>query len=394
MARSKKDQTPSPGRLQLHRIIGRLSDGVIFVEEGGTISWANDAALAMHGVTSLAALGGTAEGYRKRFHLALCGGRALSAETYPIARLGRGDAFDDLVVDVCRVGHPEPDWVHRCRGLVLRHEGDEPDCLVLVIIDATEAFEAEERFESMFNANPAPALIVRLDDYRYVRVSEGFLERSGWSRDDLIGHSIYDLDILDGAEAKEQAKTFLKKGRTIPLMEAELPVPGGSKLVLLAGHPSEMNNEPCMIFTFADLKSRRKAEMALRQSEERFATAFRFVPVPMLLTSLDRHRILDVNHAFLEITGWGYEAVVGRRPADIELWETATTRHEIERRIAESGSFRGYELQLKTRTGELVTCLVSAETVTINGQYCRQPKALHSYVALTIKPEQSVGADQ
>ena len=38
--------------------------------------------------------------------------------------------------------------------------------------------------------------------------------------------------------------------------------------------------------------------------------------------------------------------------------------------MSESGSFRGYEVQIKTRTGSLVTCLASAETVTINGQYC------------------------
>jgi PAS domain S-box-containing protein len=370
VARPVKGKGPSPDRLQLHRIIGKLTDGVIFVEPDGAISWANEAALAMHGAKSVSDLGRTAHAYHKRFQLALRGGRSLPADAYPMERLCRGETFDDLVVNVCRAGHPEPDWVHRYRGLVLRRESDEADCLVLVITDATEAFEAEERFESMFNANPAPALIVRLDDYRFVRVNEGFLELSGWSRDDIIGHSIYDLDILDGAEAKDQAKSLLKKGRTIPQMEAELPVPSGSKLVLLAGHPAEMNNEPCMIFTFADLEPRRKAEMALRQSEERFATAFRLAPVPMMLTSLDGHRILNVNHAFLEITGWGYEAVVGRKPADIELWETAATRREIERRIAESGSFRGYELQLKTRTGELVTCLVSAETVTINGQYC------------------------
>ena len=140
--------------------------------------------------------------------------------------------------------------------------------------------------------------------------------------------------------------------------------------MLLAGHPAELTNEPCMIFTFADLEPRRRAEQALRQSEERFATSFRLAPVPMMLSSLDGHRILNVNHAFLEITGWSHEAVIGRRPADIELWDSAATRREIERRITESGSFRGYELKLKTRQHQLVTCLVSAETVTINDQYC------------------------
>jgi PAS domain S-box-containing protein len=371
MPKAKDAETRQPDRSQLHRIIGELSDGIILLDADGSLDWANDAALAMHGVETLSELGETVATYQKRFHLAYRGGRPLSTDAYPMARLCRGETFADIVVNVCRAGRPEPDWVHCQRGLVLHQEGDAPHCLVLIITDATEAFEAEERFESIFNANPAPAVIVRLDDYRYVRVNEGFLELSGWRRDDLIGHSIYDLDILGDAEKKDQAKALLKKGHTIPQMEAELPIPGGgTKLVLVAGHPAEMNNEPCMIFTFADLEPRRKAEMALRQSEERFATAFRFAPVPMLLTSLDGHRILNVNHAFLDITGWGYEAIVGRKPADIELWETAATRREIERRIAESSAFRGYELRLKTRTGELVTCLVSAETVMINGQYC------------------------
>ncbi|MBA3896816.1 MAG: PAS domain S-box protein [Sphingomonadaceae bacterium] len=360
-----------PDRAQLHQIIADMTDGVVQLEADGRIVWANVSALAMHGVDRVEALGATATQYQKRFKLALRDGRQLSARDYPMARLCRGNGFDDLVVNVCRMGKPEPDWVHRYRGIVLRDTAGEINCLVLVIDDATDAFEAEERFESMFNANPAPALIVRLVDLRFVRVNEGFLELSGYSEDQIIGRTMYDIDILEGAEKKDKAKSLFKEGATVPQMEAELPVPaGGTKLILLAGHPAELANEPCMIFTFADLEPRRRAEEALRQSEERFSTAFRLAPVPMMLSSLDGHRILNVNHAFLTVTGWSIEAVIGRRPADIELWESSAARREIDRKVAESGSFRSYELKLKTRDGKLVTCLVSAETVTINGQYC------------------------
>ena len=370
MAAADTPDEVEPDRSQLQQIICGLTEGVILAESDCRIAWANQAALAVHGVKAPAELGATVEDYQARFSLIYRNGRVLAKEDYPLARLCRGETFEDVVVEVTQADRSEPDWIHRQRGLVLTDPSGGPECLALVITDATEAFEAEERFESMFNANPAPALIARLADLRFVRVNEGFLELSGYREDDIIGRTIYDVDILGQAEQKDRAKALFQQGKTIPQMEAELPVPGGTKLVLLAGHPAEMNNEPCMIFTFADLEPRRRAETALRQSEERFATTFRFAPVPMLLSSLDGHRILNVNHAFLSITGWGYEAVIGRKPADIELWETSAARREIERRIAESGSFRGYELKLKTKGGTLVTCLASAETVTINGQLC------------------------
>jgi PAS domain S-box-containing protein len=365
------DVADQPDREQFRRIVAGLSDGVVLIEPDGRITWANHAALTMHGCADVAELGATVKDYQQRFDVQLRDGQPLPKAAYPMARLCRGDAFADVVLDVRKAGQAEPDWVHRARGFVLDRNG-EPDCLVLILCDVTEAFEAEERFESMFNANPAPALIVRLADLRYVRVNEGFLDLSGWERDRIVGRSIYEFDILAQAAERDKAKARLAAGAPIAQMEADLPLPNGdSRLVLLAGHPAEMpNNEPCMIFTFADLEPRRRAEMALRQSEERFATAFRLAPVPMLLTSLDGHRILNVNHAFLALTDWGHDSVVGRKPAEIELFESSATRREIEKKVSESGAFRGYELQIKTRTGTLVTCLASAETVSINGQFC------------------------
>ncbi len=246
-----------------------------------------------------------------------------------------------------------------------------PGRFALIAADSTEAFEAQERFERMFNANPAPAVIVRIADLRYVRVNQGFMDLTGWRTDEVVGRRLYDVDILQGAERADLAKARLAEWRTVPQMEAELPLPReGRRLVVLAGQPIEIAGERCMIFTFADLEPRRAAETALRQSEERFAKSFRFAPIPMSLATLDGHRILNVNYAFLEMTGWLHEEVIGRRPSEIELWQSSAARRAVEARLSESGSFRGQELKVKTKTGELVDCLVSAESVTIGDERC------------------------
>ena len=76
---------------------------------------------------------------------------------------------------------------------------------MLILHDATEWASAEQRFEKTFNANPAPAVICRLSDYRYVKVNVGFLEMTGYARDQVIGRSVYELDVLDQAERRELA---------------------------------------------------------------------------------------------------------------------------------------------------------------------------------------------
>ncbi|KAK0348251.1 hypothetical protein LTR94_037987, partial [Friedmanniomyces endolithicus] len=67
---------------------------------------------------------------------------------------------------------------------------------------------------------------------------------TGLARAGLIGRSLYEFDVLNQAERREVAKQRLQEGRTIPQMEAELPLPDGqTKLVILAGQPIEIGDD-------------------------------------------------------------------------------------------------------------------------------------------------------
>jgi len=367
------DQQPvaprAPTLRHLEQLIAGLTAGVILVDPTGAIIGANDAALRMHGVAKAADLGGTADDYCQRFCLRYRNHYRLAKREYPIIRMLAGESFPDQVVEVAPIGTNEPRWTHMVHDVVMDEDGGEPDCLALVIQDVSERYDAEARFEAMFQANPAPALILRLSDQRFVRANAGFAELCGCTRDAVEGRHLRDLDILAQVERPAYVAERLAAGATIPQVEAQLPLPGGeTRLVILAGQPIEVANQRCMLFTFADLEPRRKAEHSLRSSEHRAATMFRLAPGAMAVTALPDHRIVEVNDAFVRMTGHGPHALVGHVADDVRLWHDAAQRQAVEAELEQRGGVRAIDVRVAASDGETIDCLVSAEVIEMHGE--------------------------
>ncbi len=361
---------PTADRTQLQQIIAGLTDGVILVDPDQTIAWANKTALDLHGVGDVRELGATVSDYRKRFELTYRNNHKLPDGDYPMERLLAGEAFSEVVVEVRNVADGRR-WVHGLRTLVLTDKAGQPDCLVIIVNDETERFNAEERFERAFNANPAPAIIARLSDMRYVKVNRGFLELTGLERDDLVGRSLHDFDVLSGAEKRELAVKRLHAGETIPQMEGCLSLPGGlQRTVLLGGQPIEIGDDACMLFTFADLHPRQQAQHALKLSEERFSKAFHMAPGPMAILTLDGFAFADVNGAFMTVTGWSREELLGRGEAELGLWGDQAACDVIERQLYETGRLRQVDIKLGGKGGPVGDFQLSAETTEIEGTGC------------------------
>ncbi|UAJ10104.1 PAS domain S-box protein [Polymorphobacter megasporae] len=369
---SFKSLRETAGLRHLRQIIVGLDEGVVLIDPDQSLLWANDAALAMHGVEDIADLGATVDEYRSRFQLRYRNNHRVEADDYPIERVVAGDSFSEVVVEVTVAGDDSPRWVHQVRSLVLNDADEaEPACLVLIIQDVSARYAAEDRFEQSFNANPAPAVICRLNDLRFVKVNVGFLEMTGHQRDQVLCKTVYDIDVLREADRRDLAKERLSEGRTIPQMEAELELPGGGvKLVLVAGQPIDMGDQPCMLFTFADLEPRRKAEDALRHSEQRFTRTFQMAPIPMAIGARDGHLLCEVNASFTQMTGYSPTEIIGRPLGQVELWDSRESQHEIEEAIEAGHDLRGHEARIHARDGATIDCIVSTEAIRLGDDAC------------------------
>ena len=70
-----------------------------------------------------------------------------------------------------------------------------------------------------------------------------------------------------------------------------------------------------------DITDRKRAEQALRESEEKFSRAFQLNPDTVIITRIKDGTILDVNDSFTHITGFSREEVIGRSSvAELNLW--------------------------------------------------------------------------
>lgn len=354
----------------LEQLIGQLLDGVILLDPTGVILSANAAALQMHGVAAAADLGRTADDYADRFSIRSADGRPLRRRDTPLFKLLAGESFPDLVVQVAPAGEEEARWVHQVRDVAMDEDGGEPDSLALVICDVSERFDAERRFEAMFRANPAPALILRLADQRIARINPGFEALTGFAPDVLIGRTLFDRDLLT-AIADPAARGRIQAGEVVPQTEAEIATAdGGRRLVLFAGQPVDVTDEDALLLTFADLEPRRQAQDALVHSERHLQSIFDMAPVAMVVTRDADHRIVGVNAAFCDLTGYAEEAVEGRPAAALPVWATPDHPEVLATAIADNGGFRNRDGQVAAKDGSVVDCLLSAETIRLHGDAC------------------------
>lgn len=104
----------------------------------------------------------------------------------------------------------------------------------------------------------------------------------------------------------------------------------------------------------------------LRKSEQRFSQAFRSGPVASCLTTLGEERFLEVNDAFLELTGYSLDEVVGKSYKELGAWSTPEDLAKL-RRFGEE-PFRNQELTLRTRRGGVREVLLSREVIGLDDE--------------------------
>ena len=230
---------------------------------------------------------------------------------------------------------------------------------------------SEERFKIAFRSSPHPVIITELATGRCLEVNEASLKLFGYERDEVIGQTTITLGIWPTLEDRAQFFQQLREVGAIRNREISLRTKDRKvRELLVSSEVIELNGTSCLITVGNDITEHKHAEAALRESEERFAKAFRSSPYPMVISELESGLCLDANDAAIHLFGYRPEEVSGHTADQLGLWPTPDHRHQFIARLKQTGSVRNIETSLRMKSGEYRTCLISAEQIELNGTHC------------------------
>ena len=110
----------------------------------------------------------------------------------------------------------------------------------------------------------------------------------------------------------------------------------------------------------------RERTSEVRLSEERFSQAFNHSPIPQAIQTLRAQRFVDVNDAFLRMTGFTRDEVIGRTPLELRLCLDYESR--FLQFLRDGKAVHNAEAQISTRTGEIRHALLSLKSLDLAGE--------------------------
>ncbi len=258
-------------------------------------------------------------------------------------------------------------WIQGTSQPELQQEGDFLwNGLVMDITDRKLAQEKLQESEARYKAilDAIPDLMFRISrDGEYLDLkSQG--ANVTLSREEIIGKHLQELLPSDVAAISQVAIAKTLDSGTLQTCEYQLPTPLGvrdyeARLVV--------SGQDEILAIVRDITERKQAEVKLQNLAKKFAKAFSCSPDSITISTLGEGRFIEVNDSFVKLSGYERDQVIGKTSFELNLWVDDRDRLNLLEELQATGVVRNLEFEFRQKSGEIITTLVSAEIIDLDG---------------------------
>ncbi|MEX2264267.1 MAG: PAS domain S-box protein [Bryobacteraceae bacterium] len=188
--------------------------------------------------------------------------------------------------------------------------------------------KSEEKFSTAFRCSPAPMCIVDIDENAlFMDVNEAFERVTGYTRSELIGRTSTELGLYMDLRELEGSRSQLLSEGGYRNLEVRFKKKDGDVLIgMVSAEQIELEGKFCAISVAVDVTEHRRAEEALRESEELYRRLFEVESDAILLVEQESGRLLAANAAATLLYGYSHEELLSMNRIELSAEPDETIR--------------------------------------------------------------------
>ena len=247
------------------------------------------------------------------------------------------------------------------------------DAFYSFCIDITERRKAEEivrkseeRYKILFNNINDAAFVHELAEDGlpgiFTEVNDIACVRLGYTREELQTMSPKDIDAPEGYQLVPAMMEKLKNEKHALWEGAHITKSGLKIPVEISNHLFTMGGRPVILATIRDITERKRSELLLRESEQKYRKIFENVQDVFYQTDING-KVVEISPSIERYSGLKPEELIGTQIENLYLnpWD----KDELLKVLSSKGGIEDYIVNFKIKDGKEV--FVSANVQLING---------------------------
>jgi len=234
-------------------------------------------------------------------------------------------------------------WVETIGNFVHDAEG-RPTGILMTTRDITERKamenalkEREESYRNILELAPDAIVIVRREDATYLQINDAFCRQTGYTTDEIIGRTSADLNLHADPADRERLYSLLAREGRVDAMEIQYRAKDGTILDdLVSVRPIRFRGEDCFLAVATVITSLKRAEQALRESEEKYRTILENMEDGYWEVDL-AGRFTFFNDALCRIHGFAPDKLMGMGNRDYTTPKTAKRIYKVYNKVHRTG---------------------------------------------------------